>query len=208
MGKKKEKYYVVWKGRKPGIYDSWDDCLQQVDRFETAVYKSFKTLEEAEEAYSGKSSEYMGKTKTEASVLKKVGSPVVASICVDAAWNTVTKDMEYQGVYMPSGEVIFRKGPFKVATNNIGEFLAIVHALALLKQKNKSLPVYSDSMTAIKWVKMKKANTKLIPTDENMELFKIIERAEKWLQNNTFSNAVLKWETKSWGEIPADFGRK
>jgi ribonuclease HI len=35
-----------------------------------------------------------------------------------------------------------------------------------------------------------------------------MERAEKWLLSNEFSNEILKWETKAWGEIPADFGRK
>ncbi len=205
---KKQKYYVVWKGRKTGVFNSWKECLEQVDKFETAVYKSFETLEEAEKAFAGNSYHYIGKNKKQPSVPKNVGNIIVPSISVDAAWNTVSKIMEYQGVYTHTKELIFRKGPFKDATNNLGEFLAIVHALALLKQNKNNLPIYSDSVTAIKWVKMKKANTKLIPTDENIELFEIIDRAEKWLLNNTFSNVVLKWQTKSWGEIPADFGRK
>jgi len=116
--------------------------------------------------------------------------------------------MVYQGVDTQTGQLIFRKGPYEDATNNIGEFLAIVHALALLKQKNNPLPVYTDSITAMKWVRTKRANTKLLPTDANAELFEIIERAENWLKNNEFPNPILKWETKSWGEIPADFGRK
>lgn len=205
---KKQKYYVVWKGRNTGIFDSWEECLKQVDKFEEALYKSFPTREEAEKAFAGNKYHYLGNNKKPAFSTKKAGRPVVPSISVDAAWNTKTKIMEYQGVHTQSGDQVFRKGPYYDATNNIGEFLAIVHALALLKQNNSEIPVYSDSVTAIKWVKMKKANTKLIVTDNNSELFEIIERAENWLKNNRYSNFVLKWETRSWGEIPADFGRK
>jgi ribonuclease HI len=43
---------------------------------------------------------------------------------------------------------------------------------------------------------------------ENQQLFELIERAEQWLKSNTFSTKIIKWETKVWGEIPADFGRK
>lgn len=205
---KKQKYYVVWRGRNTGIFTIWEECLKQVDKFEEALYKSFTTLEEAEKAFAGKIHHYIGKNKKPSVASAKVGKPVVPSISVDAAWSTKTKDMEYQGVYTHSGELIFRKGPYLDATNNIGEFLAIVHALALLKKNKNNLPIYTDSVTAIKWVKIKRANTKLQPTDANAELFDIIERAENWLKNNDFSNPILKWETKAWGEIPADFGRK
>jgi ribonuclease HI len=58
------------------------------------------------------------------------------------------------------------------------------------------------------WVLKKKCNTKLESTLENQQLFELIERAEQWLKSNTFSTKIIKWETKVWGEIPADFGRK
>ena len=93
-------------------------------------------------------------------------------------------------------------------TNNIGEFLAIVHGLALLKQKGFDMPIYSDSATAISWVKQKKCKTKLPRTQETEDLFIVIERAEKWLNENKYTTRIIKWETKKWGEIPADFGRK
>ncbi len=102
---------------------------------------------------------------------------------------------------------IFHFGPMK-GTNNIGEFLAIVHGLALLKKKGFDMPIYSDSANAISWVRQKKCKTKLPRTPETEELFLLIERAEKWLQGNTYTTPILKWETKEWGEIPADFGRK
>jgi ribonuclease HI len=96
-----------------------------------------------------------------------------------------------------------------MGTNNIGEFLAIVHALALYKQKGLTTrPIYTDSVTAMGWVKKKKANTKLEQNAKTAKLYELIQRAETWLQQNTYSNPIIKWETEDWGEIPADFGRK
>ena len=129
------------------------------------------------------------------------------SLAVDAACSGNPGQMEYRGVYVASRQQIFHFGPL-YGTNNIGEFLAIVHGLALLKQKNIQLPIYSDSVNAIGWVKKKQCKTKLERNEKTEELFKLIERAEKWLAQNTYTTQILKWDTKKWGEIPADFGRK
>jgi len=186
-------------------------CLEQVEKFEGAAYKAFETFQEASAAFDKAPGAFIFKKaravkKTNDSLFKE--HPEKVSVSVDAAWNTKTKQMEYQGVYTLTGELLFSKGPFNDATNNVGEFLAIVHALALLKQKNSNLPIYSDSQTAIKWIKDKNAKTKLIRTEENKEVFELLARAEKWLAANTYSNRILKWNTEFWGEIPADFGRK
>ena len=103
--------------------------------------------------------------------------------------------------------MLFRS-PYKNGTNNVGEFLAIVHGLAFLKQRNSDIPIYTDSMTAISWIRQKKTKTTLVQDSKNKFLFELIARAEKWLRENKCSNPLLKWETKVWGEIPADFGRK
>ncbi len=201
----KQKYYVVWSGKKTGIFTSWDECKQQVHGYQGARYKSYTSKEAAEEAFrSGKNpSPKNGKEG------KKLPSDYIKnSISVDAACSGNPGDMEYRGVYTESSEEIFHFGPVPNGTNNIGEFLAIVHALALLKQQNSSLPVYSDSQIALGWVRKKQANTS-IPRDASTEkLWNLIERAEQWLRNNTYSNQLLKWETKQWGESKADFGRK
>lgn len=209
---KKPKFYTVWEGRKAGVYDSWDDCKKQVEGVAGAKYKSFDSKKEAEAAlkenywkYTQTQSAAQKQTKIPASAFP---APIQESIVVDAAWNSVKKDMEYQGFYLKTKELIFHKGPFPKATNNIGEFLAIVHALAYLKNRNSNLPIYSDSRTAISWVRNKKANTKLDEADGNPEVFELLDRAEKWLKTNTYPNKVLKWETDYWGENPADFGRK
>lgn len=129
------------------------------------------------------------------------------SLAVDAACSGNPGAMEYRGVHVASRQEIFHFGPV-YGTNNIGEFLAIVHGLALLKQKGFDMPIYSDSVNAISWIKQKKCKTKLPREPKTEELFKLIERAEKWLRENTYTTKILKWETKQWGEIPADFGRK
>jgi ribonuclease HI len=202
-----KKWYVVWKGLEPGIYDTWVECKRQIDGFENALYKSFESSEEAKEAYHAGPWSYIGKNKKNYQAVLS-GKIIRLSVSVDAACSGNPGLMEYRGVHTGSGEEIFHVGPLEQGTNNIGEFLAIVHALALLKKENATLPVYSDSTNAITWVKKKKCNTKLEPVETNKIIFNLIERAENWLRNNTYTTPVLKWETKEWGEIPADFGRK
>lgn len=131
------------------------------------------------------------------------------ALAVDAACAGNPGRMEYQGVQVNNGKVIFKMGPFPDGTNNIGEFLAIVHALSYLNAQGfHSTPVYSDSVTGMAWVRKKKANTKIAPTARNRQLLELVARAERWLQTHTYSNPVLKWQTEKWGEVPADFGRK
>lgn len=205
----KQKFYVVWDGVTPGIYASWNDCLLQTKGYESAKYKSFDTREEAEQAFASSPYAYIGKKTKEATSKPKTLSEAIIdnSLAVDAACSGNPGPMEYRGVYVASRQEIFRFGPMR-GTNNIGEFLALVHGLALLKQKGFDMPIYSDSVNAISWVKQKKCKTKLPRTSETEALFQLIERAEKWLKENKYTTPILKWETKTWGEIPADFGRK
>lgn len=208
----KNKFFVVWEGKEPGIYRSWDECKRQIHGFGGAIYKGFATEAEAREAIASPCWDYIGKkvkvkTPTKED-LTKFGTPNFESLSVDAACSGNPGIMEYRGVYTKTGEEIFRQGPFKEGTNNIGEFLALVHGLALLKQKNSPLPIYTDSITAIAWVKAKKAKTKLEKNETNAVLFDLMARAEVWLKQNEYSTQIMKWETTVWGEIPADFGRK
>ena len=205
----KQKFYVVWQGRKPGIYTSWKECEAQVSGFENARYKAFDSMVEAEKAFSDNPWKYFNIKKKEPEQISfSLNQIIKESVAVDAACSGNPGKMEYRGVCVATGEEIFHFGPLEGGTNNIGEFLGIVHALALLKQQNNAIPVYSDSINAIKWVKKKKCNTKLKPTNENTYLFELISRAEKWLTENDYLNPIIKWETDKWGEIPADFGRK
>lgn len=209
----KPKYYVVWHGRETGIFDSWEACKEQTAGFAGAIFKSFPSKKEAEEAFAQDSSQFVYSRPTPISKLSKeelqlIGEPIEDSIAVDGAWNTETGLVEYQGVYNKTYEVLFHVGPLEDGTNNIVEFLAIVHALALCKQWHWKVPIYSDSKIALNWVKDKRARTNHPVTEKNKKLFDILARAERWLLDNEYENPLLKWQTKAWGENPADFGRK
>lgn len=210
----KKKYYVVWEGRNPGVYDTWAECEAQVKGFAGAQFKSFPSLNLAEEAFKGNSQiVYKAPGKKEPKpeltpdMMEKFGI-IQNSIAVDAACSGNPGLMEYQGVYTATGTECFHFGPVEDGTNNVGEFLALVHGLAWLKQQKLDIPVYSDSRNAIGWVQKKKCNTKLKRTAKNVQLFDMIARGEKWLKENSYTTKILKWDTKNWGEIPADFGRK
>lgn len=213
MSKKKKKYYTVWKGHKTGVFESWYDCKAQIKDFEGAQYKSFETFDAAKKALNGNYKDYIGKNKKFSSSLtedqlKKIGQPNYHSISVDAASSGNPGKMEYRGVDTKTKKQLFIQGPFEEGTNNIGEFLAIVHGLAFLKQHNSDRIIYTDSKTAMSWVKKKSCNTKLERNQKNKTLFELVDRAVNWLKENNYTTTIVKWETKAWGEIPADFGRK
>ncbi len=213
MSKKKKKYYTVWKGLKTGVFDNWNDCKAQITNFEGAQYKSFDTFNAAKQALNGNYNDYTGKSKTFKSALlpeqlKKIGQPNYNSIAVDAASSGNPGKMEYRGVDTKTKQQLFIQGPFEEGTNNIGEFLAIVHGLAFLKKHQSNRIIYTDSITAISWIKKKTCNTKLERNAKNEKLFELVDRAIAWLNSNTYTTSIAKWETKAWGEIPADFGRK
>ena len=213
----------MWKGRTPGVYDSWEACKQEVDGIQGALYKGFPDKASADAAFAngGERLEVKGERLPLTSHLSPLTSHLPPFIAVDAACSGNPGKMEYQGKFVDFGTnpatvvTLFKSPVFENGTNNIGEFLAIVHALAWQKQKRTQYPVYSDSVNAQKWVREKQCRTKLQPNDKNAYLFELIDRAETWLRENDNwmrENAnvipVLKWKTEVWGEIPADFGRK
>ncbi len=208
-----KKYYVIWEGHETGIYDSWEDCRKLIEGYPKARYKSFPSRQAAENAFYGSMDDF----HTGGTPVKPCGhptyptgkdGPILRSLAVDAACKGNPGIMEYQGVWVDSNHRAFHKGPFPMGTANIGEFLAIVHALAYLKQQNSTLPIYSDSKIAISWIAQGVAKTKLEHTHKTANLYTIIKRAEHWLKKNQWNNKILKWDTKNWGEIPADFGNK
>lgn len=210
---KAPKFYVVWVGLKPGIYTNWPECKAQVEGQIGARYKSYPTLDEARQAFAdGWERHVHPSTRTQKQEQNQIEAKAngfeTLAIAVDAACSGNPGKMEYRGVDLTHNREIFHAGPFPQGTNNIGEFLAIVHGLSLLKQRNCPYILYSDSVNAISWVKQKKCKTKLQPNEKNAELLAIVARAEKWLENNTYTTEIRKWETKVWGEILADFGRK
>lgn len=222
---KKQKYYVVWQGKQPGIYSDWEACKEQVVGVQGAQYKSFDTMAEAEAAsrlpYSSVVIPSPSKTShtsaTGALVIDENGMttvkpglenpPVLDALAVDAACSGNPGVMEYQGIYIPTRTRVFHYRAEK-GTNNIGEFLAIVHGLSYLKKHHLNQIIYSDSANAISWVRQKQCKSKLPLDAATAELWDYIHRAENWLRANSYSTEIRKWDTDRWGEIPADFGRK
>lgn len=209
MAKRKVNFYVVWQGRTPGIYTSWAECEAQV-KGTAARYKGFETRAEAEKAFSEGFETYLvhaGKQENP-SIATAQYKPVYPALAVDAACSGNPGVLEFRGVIADTGTEVFRRGPYKGGTNNIGEFLAIVLGLAYLKQYNLPWVLYSDSRTALAWLRKGKAQTKLERTAQNAVLFDMLQKAEQWLAQNTYTTTIYKWDTEHWGEIPADFGRK
>lgn len=208
MSKSTKKYYVVWKGVQPGIYSTWAEAQAQVKSYPGARYQSFPTEAAARQAFLQGAPVRSSAPKAPQKKATSSGAPIIwESISVDAACSGNPGKMEYRGADTRTGEELFHQA-FPLGTNNIGEFLAIVHALAMLKQQGSALPIYSDSRNAIKWVQTGKCKTTLVQNAKTAPLYAVIARAEQWLANHTFTTRLLKWNTEEWGEIPADFGRK
>lgn len=212
MGKK---YYVIWEGRATGVFDSWEECKLYTENYPGAKFKAYPSQEAAVEAYRGDPAEQLGLLKSIATYTPPVVSydaiPEINqdSLAVDAACSGNPGPVEYKGVWVRTGQTIFQAGPFEGGTNNIGEFLALVHGLALLKRQGRpTVPIYTDSRTARAWVRNRKVKTTLERVPQNEPLFELVDRALVWLERNTFANPILVWDTRAWGEIPADFGRK
>lgn len=216
-----KKFYVVWKGRQPGVYDNIDDAMEQVDDYPGASFKSYTGPEEAARAFrngtAGEDSRDLGNLLRDARQ-NMTADPVSGYLsnpeidmegwAVDAACSGNPGVMEYRGVELKTGRELFRVGPFEKSTNNIGEFLAIVHALSLMHRLGERHTVYSDSRTGMAWVRNRKVKTQLPREPKTEKSFRLMERALSWLNTHTVDVRIRKWETDRWGEIPADFGRK
>jgi ribonuclease HI len=213
MASPKRKFYVVWEGTTRGVFTTWSECESAIKGYSNAKYKAFPTLESAQKAFGDGPEDHWGTKKFVSplsdAALAAIGRPIINSMCVDAAWNSDTKVMEYRGVWHHDRSIAFQQGPFPDGTNNIGEFLAIVHALALMGKRNINLPIYSDSKTAISWVRKREVRSKCMRKGEtSQQVNELVARALHWLSVNEFENEILKWETEAWGEVPADYGRK
>ncbi|MBD2844813.1 ribonuclease H family protein [Paenibacillus sp. IB182496] len=226
-----KKHYVVWAGKTPGVYDSWPACQAQVTGYPEAKYKSYATRALAEAAYKdgwkkhwgrgGKAAAPAGEGKAAgaragAGAARRPGSkPAVSpasidydSVSVDVGTHGNPGPIEYKGVDTATGELLFQVGPIPNGTNNLGEFIAIVHALSYLKARGSARTVYTDSRTALAWIRNKKIASTLRRDASTAQVWALADRAMRWLHENDYPNKIVKWETESWGEIKADFGRK
>lgn len=223
-----KRFYAVFAGRQPGVYDDFNDAMEQVDGFEGAVFKSYDSPQEAAEAFrrfeSRSDSRQIGallmnatehqaaprkpdriETKTDYFAFPEID---LNGWAVDASCMGNPGVMEYRGVELMTGRELFSVGPFKKGTNNIGEFLAIVHALALMAQRGERHTVYSDSVSGMAWVRNRKVKTQLKRDAATEPVFRMMERALVWLNTHRYDVPIRKWDTDRWGEVPADFDRK
>lgn len=215
MASTNRKFYVVWEGRAPGIYDSWEECEAQVTGYPGARYKGFGSQADAVAAFRGDD-------KSQLDIIRAIGAhrpdiinysafPEIRldAIAVDGACAKNPGPMEYRGVMVATGEEVFHLGPLEGGTNNIGEYVAIIHAASLLKRRgDTTTPIYSDSRTALSWIRRGRSNTTIKPDGHNSKVIELLRRADAWLAANRIVNPIIKWDTERWGEIPADFGRK
>lgn len=212
-------YYGVWIGRNPGIYEKWDDCKKQIDKFPSAKFRKLKssTYDNAVKEFNAESSTSLSPQNN--LINEKVGSVLTLNnanvpendvLTVDGASNG--KNCEFRAVWYPNKKEVFASKIYDGGTNNIAEFLGLVFALKYLIENNLPLRIYSDSVTAIAWYRNMKANTTANQTGKGtLELNTLIKNAEQFLKDNqkVLSNAmIMKWDTKNWGEIAADYGRK
>ena len=150
----KYKYYVVWEGRARGIFDSWEECKEQVDNFKGAKYKSFDSLEAATEAFRNAPDDYFD-------VMRKIGehsrdklsapilppSVIADSLSVDAACSGNPGKMEYRGVDTKSGIELFHVGPLgKVQTTWEVLFHSFVGWLLARQRDSNLMPSIPTAM--------------------------------------------------------------
>lgn len=211
----KRKFYVVWNGHHTGVFDSWAECKLQVEGYPNARYKGFPTQEDAIAAYRGDPAEQAQlitaiARHAEEHVNYEAFPDIVAdSIAVDGACAGNPGMMEYRGVDVMTGAELFHVGPLPGGTNNIAEYLALVHAIAWLQQRGLDrVTIYTDSVTGLAWLRHRGARTTITPNAGNAQVMAVLARADAWIRSHTYSNPVIKWRTDEWGEIPADFGRK
>lgn len=108
----------------------------------------------------------------------------------------------YRGIDLESKKILFEVKLTRT-TNNLAEYLAISSAIKWIEIKGiKNMTIWSDSLTAIAWNRNGKYKTTM-DLSKHPELKLRLDICTTYKYQN-----IKKWETKKWGEIPADFGRK
>ncbi len=146
-----KKFYVVRKGKTPGIYENWADCKAQVDGFSGADFKSFLTLEEAK-VYYGHSTDG-NPEKLDIEALDEIS----AIAYVDGSYNVSTKEFSYGVVFIAKGKEIefSQKGEneeLALMRNVAGEIKGAEAAMRYaLENQYKKLTIYHDYEGISKW---------------------------------------------------------
>ena len=108
-----KKFYAVKNGKTPGIFETWDECKKSVDGYSGAVFKSFKTKDEAL-AFLGIESSSNSEIPIDVD-----GSIASDSSCatayVDGSYNIATKEFGYGVVMFHNGEELHMSKSFSDA---------------------------------------------------------------------------------------------
>lgn len=211
----KNKFYVVWKGRDTGIFTSWSEVNELIKGFSGAEYKSYADQETAELEFSlgspkGRSNdENHTTTKLKEEPSDDHKAPDHECLTVDGSYLGGKKIMQYRCVWNQSKEEVFSTKPIEGGNQNIAEFLALVGAMKYrVSTKQYDLHIYSDSQTALSWVR----NCKIKSSYDLSQLDEVVQEriygALKFIAKSGVRKNLYKWDSALWGDIPADYGRK
>jgi ribonuclease HI len=156
-----KKFYVVWAGRKTGVFTDWPTAHQHVDKFPGAQFKSFATRTEADQAFRSGGPAFAGKRGT-----AKTGARAPAKVHAAASGVQIYCDgaCEPNPGNAGSGIVIYRDGKLTQlwyglynpnGTNNTAELNALYHALLIAEADiaaAQSVQILCDSTYAINCV--------------------------------------------------------
>jgi len=134
----------------------------------------------------------------------------VGGWCVDASTIiTNSGPSEYRCIDIKTKEIIFST-KIGFASNNMAEFLALMQALILSDSLKVSTTIFIDSWIAIAWFKNKRCYSRITLDDRTRDVYELIAECIDWLKKNKHRklNTVILWQTRQWGQIPADYNRK
>lgn len=193
------KVYVVFEGKKPGVYKTWNECLENTKGVKGSKFKGYPNEKEGNEAFEKYTSHDEISAEDENN-----------SISTDVGTSGNPGKTEFRVVETSDSKIIFNSKLYELGTNNIGEFLGVVWAMKYLKERNEQHRIiFTDSKTAMSWITKKAYKTSLERTEQTKEIYEEMEKSIKWLkETNTEEFRIEKWRTDLKGENPADFGRK
>lgn len=146
-----KKYYAVRKGRRTGIFESWSVCEQQIKGFSGAEYKSFKTLQEAQD-FLYASTENHSTSHSE--------DKYFPCAYVDGSYDSTTQRFSYGAVIMPDAETelhfsqMFIDSDLAKMRNVAGEIKGSEFAIQYAIEQNwQRIDVYYDYYGIEKWAK-------------------------------------------------------
>lgn len=193
------KYYVVWRGHSPGIYENWNACKAQVKGFKYSYYRVFPTFKSANEAFGLSLTEFKRRQQFKENTFNLRPNSIVVSSKYEE------KNMETVFTAFKVGdppEILFRTAICGKSTHNIVQFLALAASIKYCYENGLKSPIYSDNPVALKWIRDRKINSQVIRSDRNQEVFDLVDEAIYWLNCNSYNNQLIEWDVEKHGYLP------